>query len=196
MIFESIGRHSAIGKVAMADVQIALDAGFDVSVVAKHLDESLQAQVQWLKLAVPPRIFLLKWLTARTAIERALGGRTFDNVHAHQPQAASLSDVFQCHYLTRAAYELNCLESRPGLRPAFIRWQEHAVLRAEDRYYRRWNPATHMLFVSPLVRNQFQKFYGLPPRQNVVINPFPPIAFPSDERRRTARRPDRPRLRR
>jgi len=187
MIFESIGTHSAIAKIAMTDVQIALESGFNVTVVAKHLDESLRGRVNWLRLAVPRRVFLLKWLTARTMIKRALGGRTFDIIHAHQPQAASLSDVFQCHYLTRAAYELNCLEGRPGLRPALIRWQEHAVLRAEDHFYKNWNPSTQMLFVSPLVRDQFARLYGLPPKSDVLVNPFPPLQFPTDTQRQAAR---------
>ena len=54
MVFEAIGNMSAIAKIAMADVQIALDAGYRVTVVAKFLDESLRDRVEWLKLTVPP----------------------------------------------------------------------------------------------------------------------------------------------
>src|SRR5690349_16630354 len=125
MIFEAIDQSSAIAKIAMSEVQIALDAGFRVSVVAKRLDESLRGKVEVLPLTVPPRVFLAKWLTARSFIQRALGSRTFDIVHAHQPQAADLSDVFKCHFLTRVAYESNCIDTRPGLRPTFNRLQHH-----------------------------------------------------------------------
>src|SRR3954452_10644286 len=101
MIFEAISNDSAIAKVAMSDVNIALDAGYKVTCVSKILHESLRPKVEWLKLKVPPRGFALQWLTARRFIKQAIGNRTFDVVHAHQPQAASLADVFQCHFLTR-----------------------------------------------------------------------------------------------
>src|SRR5438105_2918291 len=114
MIFEAIDQSSAIAKIALAEVKLALDAGYQVSVVAKRLDESLHGKVEWLKLTVPPRGFIVKWLTARTFMKKALGGRKFDIVHAHQPQAASLSDVFQCHFLTRVAHERNCIETAAG----------------------------------------------------------------------------------
>ena len=93
VIFEAIGPYSAIAKVAYKDIGFALDAGWKVTVVAKRLHESLQNRVEWLKLYVPPRLFLLQWATARLFIRAALGDRRFDVVHAHQPQAASLAGV-------------------------------------------------------------------------------------------------------
>src|SRR5277367_2426579 len=135
IIHEAISQDSAIARIALLDARRALAAGWDVSVVAKILDPSLRDRVNWLKLTVPPRGFILKWLSARHFIRSALGNRSFDVIHAHQPQVADLSDVYQCHFLTRAAYERNCLESRPGLRPKFVRLQQQGVLHAEDRCY-------------------------------------------------------------
>jgi glycosyltransferase involved in cell wall biosynthesis len=186
-IFEAIGPYSAIGKVAAADVRIALDAGYRVTVVAKRLDESLQGRVEWLKLYVPDRLFFVQWTTARAFIKRALGRRRFDIVHAHQPQAASLADVFQCHFLTRVAYERGCLEERKTARARFVRLQQQGVLYAEDYFYRRWNPHTRMLFNSGLTRREFHRLYGMPPHDDVLVCDFPAPRFASADDRAAAR---------
>jgi glycosyltransferase involved in cell wall biosynthesis len=187
MIFEGIGPYNAIGKIAMAEVRAALGAGFHVSVVADRLDESLRDHVQWLKLYRPPRGFALQWLTARRFIRAALGNRQFDVVHAHQPQAASLADVFQCHFLTRVAYETKTLESRPGLRARAVRAQQQIVLYAEDHFYRRWNPRTRMLYNSQVTQRDFHRLYGPLPREEVFLYPCPPLDLPSPAERRAAR---------
>lgn len=173
LIHEGIGPYNAIAKIAMGQVRSALESGWRVTVVAKLLDESLRQEVEWLKLYVPPRLLLAQWMTARHFIQQALGGRQFDVVHAHQPQVAALADVFQCHFLTRAAHERGCLEKRGGFRPGLLRLQEQGVLHAEDRYYKGWNPATRMVFCSELLRNEFGRHYGLPPRQEVLTNAAP-----------------------
>ncbi|HVS72514.1 MAG TPA: glycosyltransferase family 4 protein [Phycisphaerae bacterium] len=187
-IFEAIGPYSGIGRVAMSGVQIALDAGYRVTVIAKRLDESLQPHVQWLPLTVPPRGFAFQWLSARHYIKKALGTRTFDIIHAHQPQVAHLSHIFQCHFLTRVAYERKCLETRRTLRARINRAQQQIVLHAEDRCYRHWNPDTRLLFCSELLRQEFARLYGLPPKQNLLSYAFPKIAFASPEQRRESRR--------
>jgi glycosyltransferase involved in cell wall biosynthesis len=188
MIHEAIGNQSAIAKIAAAGVRIALDAGWRVSVVAKYLDPELGDRVEWLRLFVPPRMFFVQWTTAELFIRAALRGRRFDVVHAHQPQAAALSDVFQCHFLTRVAYERNCLEERTAPRARLIRLEQQGVLYAEDHYYRRWNRNTRMVFCSTAMRDEFVRLYGAPPRQQVLVHPFGPIHFPSDEERRRARK--------
>lgn len=188
VIHEAIGLDNAIAKIALLHARTALRAGWEVSVVAKFLDPSLLDQVNWLTLTVPSRGFLLQWTTARHFIRRALGPRRFDVIHAHQPQVADLSDVFHCHFLTRVAYERKCLEARPGWRPRLVRAQQQGVLYAEDRCYRRWNPATDMLFCSDLLRVEFARLYGPPPSHQVLVNPCPPVQFPTDEQRRAARR--------
>jgi glycosyltransferase involved in cell wall biosynthesis len=187
IIHEAISKDSAISKVALVHVRTALEAGWNVSVVAKYLDPSLHDSVEWLRLTVPRRSFFLKWITARHFIRQAMGNRQFDVIQAHQPQVADISDVFSCHFLTRVAYERKCLETRAGLRPKFIRLQQQGVLYAEDRCYRRFNPQTHILFCSDLIRDEFARLYGLPPSQDVLILHAPPPHDLSDETRRAAR---------
>jgi glycosyltransferase involved in cell wall biosynthesis len=188
MIHEAIGKKNAIARVSANGVWEALKAGWRVTVVAKFLDEDLRDEVEWLKLTVPPRLFFVQWVTARHFIKQALGGRTFDVVHAHQPQVAALSDIFQCHYLTRVAFERKCLESRPGLRPAFIRAQQRGVLAVEDHYYRHWNPRTKMLFTSEMMRREFGRLYGMPADEAVLVSAPPPLHFVSEQERREARK--------
>ncbi len=158
MLFEAIGPYSAIAKIAMTEVLAAINAGYSVTVVAKQLDESLRGRVEWLKLYVPPRGFALQWLTARHFYKQALGNRKFDVVHAHQPQTASLADVFECHYLTRVAYQTGTLEGRKSLRGRLIRMQQQIVLHAEDHYYRRFSRGTRMLYNSALTQ---ENLWGL-----------------------------------
>ena len=187
MIHEGIGNQSAIARVAMWGVQRALNAGWKVSVVANVLEKSLQADVEWLRLSVPRRGFLLKWITARHFIRSALGRRLFDVVHAHQPQAAALSDVFTCHFLTRVAHERHCLESRRGFYPALVRAQQRGVMHAEDYFYRRWNPHTRMVFCSYLLQEEFKRLYPAPERFEVLENACPPMNIPKEEARHKAR---------
>lgn len=187
MIHEGIGDDNAISKVARDGILAAVEAGWQVTAVAKRLDEPLRPLVEWLPLYVPPKLFALKWLTARHFIKQAIRGRTFDVIHAHQPQVASLSDVFQCHYLTRMAEKRDSLTGGTGLRNRAMRAQEHIVLRAEDRCYSHWNPRTHMLFDSELTRTDFADLYGMPPEQDVQLYAFPPVNLPDQAERRAAR---------
>jgi len=191
-IFEAIGPYSGIGKVAMSDVQIALDAGYRVTVIAKRLHESLRDRVNWVPLYVPPRLFYVQWMTARFFIKRALARAKrqfgpFDIIHAHQPQVADLADVFQCHFLTRVAYERRCLEERKDLRSRFVRLQQQGVLYAEDWCYRRWNPRTRLIFCSELLQREFHRLYGAPLRHQVLVNPCPAINIAQSSERRQAK---------
>lgn len=185
LIFEAIGDMGGIAKVAYEDVVNALQAGYRVTVVAQQLDARLRADVEWLPLYVPRRLFLLKWATARTFIRRAIGRRRFDLIHAHQPQAASMADVFTCHYLTQVAYERGCLESVNSLRSAVIRLQQLAALQLEESYYRAWNPKTHMVFCSRLLQTEFLRLYGLPPFNLVIDNACPPFSSRSSAKGKT-----------
>lgn len=188
MIFEAIGPYSGIGRVALSAVRVALEADYRVTVVAKRLDESLHGEVEWLPLYVPARFFLLKWTTAAKYMRQAIGDRTFDIVHSHQPQAAHMSDVFQCHFLTRIAAERNCLRVVDGPVGAFHRLQELGVLLAEDRCYRNWNAKTRMLYVSKMIADQFHRLYGKPPLDGVLCNAAMPMNIPTAEERTAARK--------
>ncbi len=188
MIFEAVGPYSAIGRVAVNAIRVAQEAGYKVTVVAKLLDESLRGEVEWLPLYVPPKFFYLKWVTAAKYMRDALGGRTFDIVHSHQPQAAHMSDVFQCHFLTRVAAERNCLQALDSPRGAFQRLQELGVLRAEDKCYNRWNPKTRMLYVSEMIAQQFRRLYGKPAHDEVLSNAAMSMNIATPEERLEARR--------
>jgi len=188
MIHEGIGTHSAIAKVALWGVKQALGAGWRVTVVANRLDPEIRAEVDWLPLYVPPRAFLLKWLTARHFIRRALGNRKFNVIHAHQPQVASLSNIFTCHFLTRVAHEHHALESGTHLRSKISYAQQRAALLAEDYYYSHFNPATKLVFCSELLQHHFNRLYPRPPLQEVLVNACPELSPPSPETRQIARR--------
>jgi glycosyltransferase involved in cell wall biosynthesis len=196
MIFESVTNHSAIAKIALAGVRAALKAGWRVTVAAIEIDDEIRGSVEWIRFGGPSRGFALKWLTARHFIRWALGNRRFDVIHAHQPQVADLADIFQCHYLTRVAQEQRCIEQGSGMSGLIRRAQHYAVLPAEDVCFRRWNPRTHMLFNSEMTRRCFGRLYGMPPSEEVLVYPFPPLRFASEEERANARATLAPDLRR
>jgi glycosyltransferase involved in cell wall biosynthesis len=125
--------------------------------------------------------------TARHFIKSALGNRKFDVVHAHQPQVADLSDLFQCHFLTRAALSRKSLTGVVDARSALVRIQEQGVLYVEDRFYRSWNPGTKMLYGSDLTRDDFHNLHGKLPLEGVLVHAFPTIHFPTDAERKAAR---------
>lgn len=186
-IFEGVNGSTAIGKAAAWGVRLALDAGYKVTVVTRELEESLKGEVEWLRMGGLDRLFFFQYATARQFIKRALGDRKFDIVHAHQPQVCSLADVFQCHFLTRVAYERNVLENRRGPRQLAVRVQQHGVLHLEDRYYGNLNPGTRMLFDSAMLRKEFTRLYGQPKDARDLVLPMPPIHFASEEDRRAAK---------
>lgn len=187
MIHEGIGDFNAISKIAKMGIQIALDAGFKVSCVAQRLDEELAERVEWLPLYVPPKVFAYKWLTARKYMLRSIAGRTFDVIHAHQPQAAQFSDVFDCHFLTHYGHEQTLAAPGKGLRGWLERTQERIVLSAENRIYHGWNPHTHIFFDSRLTRKHFIGLYGEPPRSSVLPSVFPKINIATPEERAAAK---------
>ena len=187
LIFEDVGTNTGIGRVVSADLRIALNAGYQVSVVAQNLDQEFRDHVNWLPLYVPPRGFLLKWATARRYMRRAIGDRKFDIVHGHQPQSIALADVFTCHFITRVAYERDCLDDRKSLRGALVRLQQKAVLRLEDRIYRNWNPSTTMTYSSNLLEREFCRIYPAPPTHTVIDNSLPVLQPATEAERLNAR---------
>lgn len=187
MIHEEIGQHSAISKVAMAGVCVALQSGYSVTVVAQKLDKSLQGNVEWLPLYKPRRVFLYQWLIARKAIAAALGGRKFDIVHVHQPQVADFADLMQCHFLTRSAYEHNALDRPEGLRSALSYLQQRGVLLAEDRFWRNFPDSTHLLFCSEMLQREHDRLYGNPLLSRTIENGIAPFRIPSEGERAAAR---------
>ncbi len=187
MIHEEIGQQSAIAKVAMAGVCVALESGYSVTVIAQKLDKSLQASVEWLPLYKPQRVFLYQWLIARKAILAALGGRKFDIVHVHQPQVADLADLMQCHFLTRSAYEHNALDRPDNLRSTLSHLQQRVVMLAEDRFWRNFPPSTHLLFCSEMLQREHERLYGNPLLSRTIENGIAPFRLPTESERAAAR---------
>lgn len=189
MVFEAIGPYSAIGRIAMIEVEAALNAGWTVSVVTARLHESLRGRVEWLKLYNPPRGYALKWLTARHFIKKAMGDPSrFDLIHTHQPQVADLCDVYECHYLTRASWRRGCIDARPGWRGHLARVQEWLILHAEERRLNRLTPKTLVLNCSEMIGEEYESLYGRPARHHVLRYPVPEFRYFREEERRDARR--------
>jgi glycosyltransferase involved in cell wall biosynthesis len=194
-VFEAVGDYSAIGRGAALDCRILLEAGYKVTVVSKFIDGELRKEVDWIPLYVPPRGFALQWLSARHFLLKARGDKPFDVVQAHQPQISDSCDIFQCHFLTRAAANRGVLTAFKGKR-ALIRAQEEVVLRVEDRYYRRLARlktqangmgAPRILFISELMQREFRELYGVPARDEVLVQAPPVAEFPTSEERQAAR---------
>jgi glycosyltransferase involved in cell wall biosynthesis len=194
-VFEAVGDFSAIGRGAALDCRIMLDAGYKVTVVSKLIDSDLRKEVEWLPLTVPPRGFALQWLSARHFLLKARGKQPFDVVMAHQPQISDSCDIFQCHFLTRAAANRGVLTPFRGKR-ALIRIQEEIVLRAEDRFYKKLAHlkkrqdgmgAPHLLFISELMEREFHTLYGVPAKGEVLVK-APPTTQPPDTAARSKAR--------
>ena len=116
-----------------------------------------------------------------------LSPTTFDSNSAHQPQTASLADVFECHYLTRVAYETRTLDCRRSLRGRAVWVQQQIVLYAEDYFYRHFNPRTLMLYNSGVTRDNFHRVYGTLPAEGILVPAFPHLDDAGEEERRAAR---------
>ena len=188
MIHEAIGPQNAIAKVAAAGVLAASSAGWDVTMVAAEVDPELCGRAEWLRMRRPKRGFALQWTTARLRIKAAMRGRSFDVVHAHQPQAAALADVFQCHFLTRRAYERGVLGSGKGWRSRLSSAQVRLMLGVEDRIYRHWPARCLMLYNSEQTRRDFHDLYGELPREAVLTLACPAYEPASEAERNAARR--------
>ncbi len=186
-IFEAVGNQSAIARAAMWGVRKALDAGYKVTVVSYHLDESLRGEVEWLRTSAFKRLFLVQYASAKFWVRRALGNRSFDIVHAHQAQICALADVVQCHFLTRVAYERGGLENRRSFRHCGVRLQQQGVLYLEDWLFRNLKTETHVLFDSALLREEFVRLYGEPRHDGVLVLPAPPLNIATPEERAAAR---------
>ncbi len=50
VIHGGVDEHSAINRIALHTAEAALDAGWRVTVVAEHVESSLQRRVDWRQL--------------------------------------------------------------------------------------------------------------------------------------------------
>ncbi len=188
MIHNDFADTGAIARSAKWQAEIALDAGWDVTLVAAHVDPDLLPCVEHRALYVPPRIHLVQWLAARPTIRRAKGDRAYDLVVAHQPQVAALADVWHVRFLSRPNVDADGLPRGGSPRDVLRRTELRAVAAAEDRYLRRLPATTHVVFHSAALLDVYSAYYQTPPSHSVIANPGPDPRTPADETRRAESR--------
>lgn len=190
VVHNNIDPASSIGAIALWNVREALDRGWEVTAVCRDLDPSLVGHVRHVPLYVPPRLHLVQWAAARATVRTALRGVRHDVLLVHQPQLAAIADVWNVHYLSRAARES---AAPPGhdLRSRIQDAQAAGVAVLEDRYLSRLPDSVRVLFCSELLRDHFERLYGRHPNAAVLHNPAligspsPKDQLPDLARRRT-----------
>ncbi len=193
IVANTIGDSTSIGSIAGWDAREALRRGWDVLAVCEHLDPVLAGDgVDHRPLYVPPRLHAVQYAagraTVRRALRRSLRRRGRPVVVTHQPQSAAIADVWNVHYLERAARAVRG-PARPGWKGRAADASGGVVAGLEDRFVRALPPTTRVLFCSRPLAEEFARRYGAPPSHAVVPNPAPgppdPIEAP-DRARRTA----------
>ena len=188
IVHNNIDGRSSIGSIAAWQVREALARDWRVTAVCRDLDPDLRGAVEHRPLYVPPRLHLLQWSVARPTVRRALRGTDSDVLLVHQPQLAAIADVWNVHYLSRAARTVR--GPVDGLRSRVSDIQAAGVAQLEDRYLRRVPESTRVLFCSDVIRDQFVQLYGRLPNSDVLYNPalLPPADLPDDAVRGARRR--------
>jgi glycogen(starch) synthase len=170
VVHNNIDGQSAIGAIAEWAVRAGLERDWEVTVVCRDLEPTLQSDVQKRQLYVPPRAHLLQWSVARPTVRRALAGWRPDAMLVYQPQIAAIADVWHVEYLSRAA-RLAAGPRRSGLRGWSEDVQAAGVAQLEDRYLRRITDSTRVLFCSEGLQRQYHELFGPPPSEGVLHNP-------------------------
>ena len=170
VVHNNIDNRSSIGAIAAWQVRSALERGWAVTAVCRDLDPGLVGSVEHRPLYVPPRLHLLQWSVARQTVRHALRGSRSDVLLVHQPQLAAIADIWNIHYLSRAARQVRGPVG-PGLRPRIHDVQAAGVARLEDGYLSRLPATTRKLFCSETLLDQFNWLYGAPANAAVLHNP-------------------------
>jgi glycosyltransferase involved in cell wall biosynthesis len=170
IVHNNIDARSSIGAIAAWQVSQAIDRGWQVTAICRDLDPALAPHVAHRPLYVPPRAHLLQYAVARPTLRAALSGWRPDVLLVHQPQLAAMADLWNVHYLSRAA------RLSRGPAPRTMRGRVHdaqaaGVALIEDRYLRRLPRSTRVLFCSDGLRDQFADIYGDPENATVLYNP-------------------------
>lgn len=175
IVHNNIDDGSSIGAIAAWDVREALRRGWRVTTICRDLDPELREHVTQRPLYVPPRLHLVQWSVARPTVRRALRGVTADILVVHQPQLAAIADVWNVHYLSRAARQVRG-PLAGGVRARVQDVQAAGVAALEDRFLRRVPPRTRILFCGDGLRDDFARLYGEPSNARVLYNPAPFVA--------------------
>lgn len=186
VVHNNIDDQSSIGAIAKWNVEQALLRGWQVVAVCRDLDPSLVGKVTHVPLYVPPRLHLVQWAAARATVRAALRGVSYDVLLVHQPQLAAIADLWNVHYLSRAARETR-VPPHPGWRSRVSDFQAAGVARLEDRYLSRLPNSTRVIFCSDFLQATFERLYGPLPQGMVIPNPA--LTSPSVRPRSTARLP-------
>ena len=187
VVHGGVDEHSAINRIAKHTVIAALDAGWEVTVIAKDLEPGLADRVSWRRLFVPPRLHAVQWISARQSVKRALGADWFDSVIGWQAQLIGLLDVYHCGYLSEPARESSGFAPLTSPRSASLRAQQEIVTVLEARCFRRWDQETLMVYTSQLIKREFEQRYPTPDHQALIEN-FGPAPNPASVEERAAAR--------
>ena len=188
VVHGGVDDRTAINRIAKHTVLAALDAGWEVTVVAQQLDEALTDRVGWRRLFVPPRLHAVQWASARAAVKRALGSTAFDVVVGWQAQLLGLLHVYHCEYLSEPVRDLGGFAPLASPRSVALRAQQEIVTVLEARRFHRWAQDALMIYSSPLIKQEFERRYPTPRHQVVVENFGPAPNPPSAEEAAAARR--------
>lgn len=170
IVHNNIDERSSIGAIAAWDVREALARGWEVVAVCRDLDPVLAGSVRHRPLYVPPRVHFLQWAAARRTVCAALRGVEADVLMVHQPQLGAIADIWNVHYLSRAARNVRG-PLAPGVRARAKDAQAAGVAAMEDRYLRALPYTTRILFCGDGLAAQFAELYGQPSNARVLYNP-------------------------
>lgn len=175
IVHNNIDTASSIGAIARWNVTEALERGWDVVAVCRDLDPALVGHVRHVPLYVPPRLHLVQWAAARATVKAALRQASYDVLLVHQAQLAAIADLWNVHYLSRAARDVRG-PLLPGWRARVSDLQAAGVARLEDRYLSRLPESTRVIFCSEVTRDDFTRLYGR--LENAIVLPNPALIGP------------------
>jgi glycosyltransferase involved in cell wall biosynthesis len=187
VVHNNIDQLSAIGKIAAWATRVALEADYRVIAVARDIDPLLKADVEYRPLHVPPAIFAYQWARALSTVKAALAGLSYDILHTYQPQLTGVADTWHLEFLTRSAEQTGSFPQGRDLLSIWRRSQLRTVAAMEDRYLRRLTEKVKVLFPSQLMRNEFTRLYGEPPRHGILPNPMGELVDLTPDKRQQAR---------
>ena len=188
VVHNNIDQRSAIGKLALWATKVALEAGYRVVAVAKDIDASLKADVEYVPLHVPRAVFAYQWARARSTVKAALADVSYDILHTYQAQLIGVADTWHVCFLTRSAEQTGSFPQGRDLLSQWRNSQLRAVAAMEDRYLRQVTSNVKVLFPRQLMLDEFTRLYGEPPRHEILPNPVGASIEVTEDERRQARR--------
>jgi glycosyltransferase involved in cell wall biosynthesis len=185
---DNIGGATGMGRVAEFIARSALDEGWELALVAANVAGDLRGSCEVIRVraartlpAVPQHLL---WCAGAAAALARLRG---DVVHVHAPALIRFADVMTCHHLAVPAREHGVRAPGAGAGAVLRRAQERAAGALDDWFYRRRPQATRMTFVSPFLRDQFERRYGAPADGTILAPPSPPWRPATADERAAAR---------